>query len=50
MKYGVFPERPYDSKIIYGDNTKIKQVLKNSLKKYGGEISARIENLISNME
>lgn len=50
LKYGVFPERPYDSKIIYGDNTKIKQVLKNSLKKYGGEISARIENLISNME
>lgn len=28
LKYGAFPERPYDSKIIYGDNTKIMQILK----------------------
>lgn len=27
LQYGVFPERPYDSKIIYGDNKKIKQIL-----------------------
>ena len=27
LKYGAFPERPYDSKIIYGDNTKIQQIL-----------------------
>ena len=27
VKYGAFPERPYDSKIIYGDNTKIQQIL-----------------------
>lgn len=26
--YGTFPERPYDSKIIYGDNTKITAILK----------------------
>lgn len=28
LKYGVFPERPYDSKIIYGDNAKITSILK----------------------
>ena len=27
LNYGVFPERPYDSKIIYGDNTKINKVM-----------------------
>lgn len=27
LKYGVFPERPYDSKIIYGDSSKIDTIL-----------------------
>lgn len=27
LKYGAFPERPYDSKIIYGDNTVIKKIM-----------------------
>lgn len=27
LKYGVFPERPYDSKIIYGDSTKITHIM-----------------------
>ena len=27
LQYGVFPERPYDSKIIYGDNTKIRKIM-----------------------
>jgi len=27
LKYGVFPDRPYDSPIIYGDNSKIKAIL-----------------------
>ena len=30
LNYGVFPSRPYDSKIIYGDPNKIKQIVKNS--------------------
>lgn len=30
LKYGVFPERPYDSRIIYGDNSKILEILKES--------------------
>lgn len=29
LKYGAFPERPYDSKIIYGDSSKIEAILKN---------------------
>lgn len=32
LEYGVFPERAYDSKIIYGDNTKIKKILKKHSK------------------
>lgn len=27
LNYGVFPDRPYDSPCIYGDNTKIKQIM-----------------------
>lgn len=30
LEYGAFPDRPYDSPIIYGDDSKIKQIL-NSL-------------------
>ena len=28
LDYGKFPDRPYDSPIIYGDNSKIEQILK----------------------
>ncbi len=28
LEYGAFPERPYDSRIIYGDNTKIEAIMK----------------------
>ena len=27
LDYGVFPDRPYDSPIIYGDNKKIKEII-----------------------
>ena len=27
LNYGVFPDRPYDSPIIYGDNSKIKSIV-----------------------
>lgn len=30
LEYGVFPERPYDSKIIYGDNSKIDSIMKRA--------------------
>ena len=29
LDYGKFPDRPYDSPIVYGDNSKIKQILDN---------------------
>lgn len=29
LEYGVFPDRPYDSPLIYGDNKKIKEVMKS---------------------
>lgn len=29
LQYGVFPDRPYDSKAIWGDNTKIEKIMKN---------------------
>lgn len=28
LKYGAFPERPYDSKIVYGDSTKIEKIMR----------------------
>ena len=30
LEYGVFPDRPYDSPCVYGDPTKINQIIKNS--------------------
>ena len=30
LKYGVFPDRLYDSPVIYGDNSKIKVILEKS--------------------
>ena len=31
LEYGAFPDRPYDSPIIYGDNTKISSILKTNI-------------------
>lgn len=30
LKYGAFPDRPYDSKAVWGDNQKIEQILSNA--------------------
>ena len=30
LKYGAFPDRPYDSLAVWGDNTKIKQILEEN--------------------
>lgn len=30
LEYGVFPDRPYDSPGIWGDSTKIQQIMKNN--------------------
>lgn len=29
LKYGAFPDRPYDSKAVWGDDTKIRKILEN---------------------
>ena len=29
LKYGAFPDRPYDSKAVWGENTKIQEILNN---------------------
>ena len=29
LKYGEFPDRPYESKAVWGDNTKIEEILKS---------------------
>lgn len=34
LNYGMFPSRKYDSPVIYGDNSKIEEILKN----YRGDI------------
>ena len=28
LQYGAFPDRPYDSKAIWGDNSKIEKIMK----------------------
>lgn len=30
LQYGMFPDRPYDSKAIWGDSSKIEKIMKNS--------------------
>lgn len=32
LEYGAFPDRPYDSKAVWGDNSKIKIILENKFK------------------
>ena len=34
LKYGAFPDRPYDSKAVWGDNKKIITILNERYKKY----------------
>ena len=49
LLYGVFPDRPYDSKIIYGDNTKIKQIVCNYLKNAEGKAASRAQKLLDDL-
>ncbi len=30
LKYGAFPDRPYDSKAVWGDNRKIEEIMRNA--------------------
>ncbi len=49
LAYGVFPERPYDSKIIYGDNRKMKEILSAATNEYSSDITNQIQDLLSAM-
>ena len=40
LQYGVFPDRPYDSKAIWGDNSKIKKIMEAYRKQSGKKQSA----------
>ena len=35
LKYGAFPDRPYDSKAIWGDNNKIEKILEKTNERLG---------------
>jgi dTDP-6-deoxy-L-talose 4-dehydrogenase (NAD+) len=48
LQYGVFPDRPYDSKIVYGDNTEIKQIIENYLKQ-DGQAKEQVRALLTRM-
>jgi dTDP-6-deoxy-L-talose 4-dehydrogenase (NAD+) len=32
LEYGIFPDRPYDSKAVWGDDAKIQEIIKNKAK------------------
>ena len=32
LQYGVFPDRPYDSKAIWGDSSKIEKIMNRNSK------------------
>ncbi len=49
LKYGAFPDRPYDSRIIYGNVDKIKQVLDNADKCFCDDILEKIKYLESRL-
>ena len=36
LKYGAFPERPYDSQAVWADGSKIQAILENKEYKAGG--------------
>ncbi len=49
LEYGAFPERVYDSPEIYGDCTKIKAILQESMGNYGQDNDVRIRNLLEKL-
>ena len=48
LQYGVFPDRPYDSKIVYGDNTEIKTVIQAYLAQ-NKAAADRVRDLLTRM-
>lgn len=46
LMYGVFPDRPYDSKIIYGDSTRIRSIAEAYLSAPDGKCAERVRALL----
>lgn len=46
LEYGAFPDRPYDSSVIYGDNTEIMAILRNAEGSYSENIEEKIKEQI----
>jgi dTDP-6-deoxy-L-talose 4-dehydrogenase (NAD+) len=49
LKLGAFPDRPYDSKIIYGSNEKIKKIIENYRSEHAEAAPARVTELLSHL-
>jgi len=47
LEYGVFPDRPYDSKIIYGDSSKIKEIVAAYVKTGSGKSLTTAQALLA---
>ncbi len=49
LQYGAFPDRPYDSKIVYGDAKRIRAIVQNASGKYPQTIQTRIDALLTTL-
>lgn len=49
LAYGMFPDRPYDSKVIYGDNTKIKRIVENYANMNDSTMAQKANNLLNKL-
>ena len=47
LQYGAFPDRPYDSRIIYGDCEKITKIVMNAKGSLSGASAERADHLLS---
>lgn len=45
LKYGAFPDRPYDSKAVWGDNTKIKRIMEGMKERTDTAGQKNLENM-----
>ncbi len=46
LRYGAFPDRPYDSKIIYGDNARIRKIAESYAATHSGNVAEAAKKLL----
>ncbi len=49
LTYGAFPDRPYDSKIIYGNSEKIKSIVEAYIDTHEGTVAERARALLGQL-